>query len=42
MTTEEKLNDLLKKRQRLYDKGLNDEAINYKIRYFQKILRDEK
>jgi hypothetical protein len=42
MTTEEKLNELLKKRQRLYDKGLNDETINEKIRAFQKILRDEK
>jgi hypothetical protein len=38
MITEEKLNELLKKRQRLYDKGLNHEIINDKIRACQKIL----
>lgn len=42
MTTQDKLNDLLKKRERLLDKGGNDEKLNDKIRECQKIIYEKK
>ncbi len=40
MTDQEKLNDLLAKRERLMLKGSNDEKLNDKIRELQKIIRN--
>ncbi len=40
MTSQEKLNDLLAKRTKLFLKGSNDEKLNDKIRELQKIIRD--
>jgi hypothetical protein len=42
MTLEEQLEKELLKRKRLYDKGLNDEKLNDKIRKIQKTLIDIK
>lgn len=40
MTDQEKLNELLAKRERLMLKASNDEKLNDKIRKLQKIIRD--
>ena len=40
MTTEEELEKNYLKRERLYNKGCNDEKLNEKIRELQKKIRD--
>ena len=42
MSTEEQLEKNYLKRERLYNKGCNDEKLNDKIRELQKLIRDEK
>ena len=42
MTAQEELDKNYLKRERLYNKGCNDEKLNDKIRGLQKIVRDEK
>lgn len=42
MNNQERLNELLAKRERLMLKGSNDEKLNDKIRELQKIIRDER
>ena len=42
MSTQEELDKNYLKRERLYNKGGNDEKLNDKIRELQKIIRDEK
>jgi len=40
MTLEEELQKNYTKRERLYNKGCNDEKLNDKIRELQKLIRD--
>jgi hypothetical protein len=42
MSPQEELEKSYQKRERLYNKGGNDEKLNDKIRELQKIIRDEK
>jgi hypothetical protein len=42
MSIQEQLDKKLQERERLYNKGCNDEKLNDKIRQLQKLIRDEK
>jgi hypothetical protein len=42
MTTQEELDKNYLKRERLYNKGCNDEKLNDKIRALQQKIREEK